>query len=289
MRAVSRMGDLKECSVFGNKRILHRCARDMGLMENYKAIEPYVVDVTDDIMVNYGRSTRKTARVALHSIRAALESHADVIITAPIVKATMRKLVPGFIGHTEYFAEFFGVRDYAMTGLWREKRIMLLTTHLPLRKVFQRVDAAFIRERIAFFKWGLERYFNIKSPRIAVSAVNPHAYEFSLGEDEEIRRAVISAKKRGIEVDGPFPADTLFTRRYDGFIAVYHDQAMVFLKSKSNGLNFTLGLPIIRLSPLCGAALDIAGGCASDISGFVNALRTGVKLYKNVRKYDEVH
>jgi 4-hydroxy-L-threonine phosphate dehydrogenase PdxA len=174
-----------------------------------------------------------------------------------------------------------------MTGLWRDKRIMLLTTHIPLRKVFKEIDAEIISNRIAFFQWGLQRYFGIDKPQIAMAAINPHAYEFSLGEDEEIGRAVMLAKKRGIQVNGPFPADTLFTRRYDGYIAIYHDQAMVFLKSKRNGLNFTLGLPIIRLSPLCGAALDIAGKCASDVSGFVNALGTGTRLYKNMRKYDD--
>jgi len=289
LRGAPQLGDVGECSIFGNKRLLKMCARDLVLMKNYEAIESCIIDVTGDVVVDYGRSTRKTARVALHSIRAALESHAGVIVTAPIVKATMRKLIPGFIGHTEYFAEFFGVREYAMTGLWRDKRIMLLTTHLPLRKVFRIIDAGFISERIAFFKRGLERYFKIKNPSIGVSAVNPHAHEFSLGEDEEIQRGVLSAKKKGIEVEGPFPADTLFTRRYDGFIAVYHDQAMVFLKSKRTGLNFTLGLPIIRLSPLCGAALDIAGKRSADISGFVNALRTGVRLYNNMRKYDKNH
>jgi 4-hydroxy-L-threonine phosphate dehydrogenase PdxA len=287
LRAVPELGDRRKYLIFGNKRILERTAHDLRLVSSYKAIQSSIIDATEDVTVNYGRPTRKTASVALHSMQAALESGVKIIVTAPIVKEAMRKMIPDFIGHTEYFAEFFGARDYAMTGLWRDKRIMLLTTHIPLRKVFKKVDAGVISERIAFFKWGLERYFNIDKPRIAVSAINPHAYEFSLGEDEEIRRAVMSAKKRGIEVSGPFPADTLFTRRYDGFIAVYHDQAMVFLKSKRNGLNFTLGLPIIRLSPLCGAALDIAGKCSADVLGFVSALRTGPRLYKNMMKYDE--
>jgi 4-hydroxythreonine-4-phosphate dehydrogenase len=196
-------------------------------------------------------------------------------------------VIPGFIGHTEYFADYFDVRDYAMTGLWRDKRVMLMTTHIPLKHVFMKLNAKRIVHRISLFKWGLQRYFNIKEPRIAVSAINPHAFEFSLGEDEQIERAGVAARNKGINVDGPFPADTLFTRLYDGFIAIYHDQAMVFLKSKRNGLNFTLGLPIIRLSPLCGAALDIAGGCTADIAGFVNAIRTGKRLYNNMRRYDE--
>lgn len=287
LRAARQLSGRQEYVIFGNKGIMKRTARDLHLEADYAAIQSRIVDVAKEIKYTYGKSTKQTARVALRSIQAALESGANLIITAPIVKATMRKLVPDFIGHTEYFAEYFGVRDYAMTGLWRDKRIMLLTIHIPLRHVFRNIKASRIVQKISFFRWGLQRYFNIEEPRIAVSAINPHAFEFSLGEDEQIERAVKIARNRGINVDGPFSADTLFTRLYDGFVATYHDQAMVFLKSKRNGLNFTLGLPIIRLSPLCGAALDIAGACTADASGFVNAIRAGKKLYNNMRRYDE--
>lgn len=287
LRAAGQMSGREEYVIFGNKGIMKRTARDLGLERDFASIQSRIIDVTKEIKFEYGKSTRQTARVAFHSIQAALESGAKIVITAPIVKATMRKVIPDFIGHTEYFADYFGVRDYAMTGLWRDKRVMLMTTHIPLKHVFKKLGGKRIIHRISLFRWGLQRYFNIEEPRIAVSAVNPHAFEFSLGEDEQIERAVMAARKRGIDVDGPFPADTLFTRLYDGFIAIYHDQAMVFLKSKRNGLNFTLGLPIIRLSPLCGAALDIAGACTADIAGFMNAIRMGKRLYNNMRRYDE--
>jgi len=286
LRTIPELKNRGTCIVFGNKKILKKTANDLRLQRNYSAIKSQVVEATGNISWDYGRSTMRTARVALQSIQRALESGVEVIVTAPIVKATMRSVIPNFIGHTEYFARFFGVKDYAMTGLWRDKRIMLLTTHVPLRHVFKGLDADLIVRKAMFFAKGLRRYFAIQNPDIALSALNPHAFEFSLGEDEEILRAVNTLRKKGYRVKGPFPADTLFSRDFDGFIAVFHDQAMVYLKSKKNGLNFTLGLPIIRLSPLYGAALDIAGRRIAEISGFVAALRVGKQLYNNMRRYD---
>jgi 4-hydroxythreonine-4-phosphate dehydrogenase len=286
LRAASKLGGNKSFRIFGNRKIFKKTAQDLHLLSGYRTIESRIIDATECVGFQYGKSTKKTARVAQQSIQACLESGADIMITAPIVKRTMRSIIPNFIGHTEYFAEFFRVRDYAMTGIWKAKRIMLLTTHIPLRPGFWIFGGPRNCRHRPLNEWGLKRYFGIDKPRIAVSAVNPHAFEFSLGEDETIMRAVIISRKNGAAVDGPFPADTLFIRNYDGYIAMYHDQAMVFLKSKKGGLNFTLGLPVIRLSPLCGAALDIAGRGCAEVSGFVEAVRIGKILYRNMRKYD---
>jgi 4-hydroxythreonine-4-phosphate dehydrogenase len=287
LRSIPKLKNVAEYLIFGNSDILERTARNLRLLRGFSAIKSCITEVTENVSFEYGKSTKMTACVALQSMQSALESGMDIIVTAPIVKATMRLVIPGFIGHTEYFARFFGVRDYGMTGIWKDKRIMLLTTHLPLRHVFRQVNASRITEKIIFFERGLRRYFGIEKPIIAVSAVNPHSFEFSMGEDEEIKEGILQAKRKGIQVSGPFPADTLFGRQFDGFIAIYHDQAMVFLKSKKDGLNFTLGLPIIRLSPLCGAALDIAGKRQADVSGFMEAIRVGKRLYNNMKKYEK--
>jgi len=286
LRTIPRLKGLDKYLIFGNKKMLRRIARDLRLLKDYSSIEPCIVETSKNVRFEYGKSTKSTARVALQSIQHALKSGVEIIITAPIVKTTMRSIIPDFIGHTEYFAGFFGIRDYAMTGLWRDKRIMLLTIHSPLRRIFRKLDSRMVSRKIVLFEHGLQRYFGIQKPEIAIAAVNPHAFEFSLGEDEKIRGVVGALRKRGVRVSGPFPADTLFTRRFDGFIAIYHDQAMVYLKSKKNGLNFTLGLPIIRLSPLCGAALDIAGKGCAELSGFRTAVKVGKKLYTNMRNYD---
>jgi 4-hydroxythreonine-4-phosphate dehydrogenase len=287
LRAIPKLRGLGEYSVFGNREILRKTARDLGLLTNYASLRSHIIDVTGDVKFKYGTSTISTARVALRSIQGALGSGAGIIITAPVVKLTLRKIMPGFVGHTEYFADFYGVKDYAMTGLWRSKRIMLLTAHVPLKRVFNHLKASSIAERIRFLEKGLKRYFGIERPTIGVSAANPHAFEFSLGEDEEIKKGIDKARRKGVNVSGPFPGDTLFNRRFDGFLAIYHDQAMVYLKSKRDGLNFTLGLPVIRLSPLYGSALDIAGKGCADIAGYVAAFNMGKRLYLNMKSYEK--
>ncbi len=287
LRAASRLRCLDNCTIYGSRAILKTTARDLRLSEGFRRIEPRVVDVVGDMRFEYGRSTKRTARAAMLSIQAALESGSDVIVTAPIVKATVRMIEPDFIGHTEYIADFYGVRDHAMTGLWHDKRIMMLTTHLPLRDIFKKINGRMVRDKICLFGRGLSRYFGIERPEIGVAAVNPHAFEFSKGEDEEIAKGIAQARKRGVRAKGPFAGDTLFSRKFDGYVAIYHDQAMVYLKSKRSGLNFTLGLPVVRLSPLCGAALDIAGKGCADVSGFVAAFGVGRRIYRNMREYQE--
>jgi 4-hydroxythreonine-4-phosphate dehydrogenase len=225
--------------------------------------------------------------IAMKSIDCALEDKPDILITPPIHKAVIQETNPAFTGHTEYLARYFTTKNFAMVGLWRTKRIMLLTTHVPLRKVFSRITRAGLVEKIHLLNWGLKKYFAVKAPRIGVSACNPHGFEFSLGEDEKIERAVLQVHKKGLNVQGPFPADSLFNRTFDGYLAMYHDQAMIYLKSKRGGLNFTLGLPIIRLSPLYGAALDIAGKGIAESSGLEMALKMGILLHKHARNYEQ--
>jgi 4-hydroxythreonine-4-phosphate dehydrogenase len=208
----------------------------------------------------------------LQSINSALQYNVDILITLPIVKQTMKSVIPGFIGHTEYLAQYFRITKYGMVGVVKHKRIMLVTTHVPLRHLFREITPSVIVEKTMLLNWGLQRYFRLTNPTIGVCALNPHAFEFSLGEDEKIKRGVVMARRHGIHAEGPYPADSLFDRQFDGFLAIFHDQAMIYLKAKKNGLNFTMGLPIIRLSPLHGAALDIAGTKKADASGVITAL-----------------
>jgi len=275
------------CTIYGNKQIFKRTAQELKLQHNYHMIKRYITDRTRATTFRYGMPTQTTGSIALASVDAALQSDSDIIITPPIVKAVIQKRKPDFIGHTEHCARYYAVKNFAMVGIWRTKRIMLLTTHLALREVFAHIKAELIQKKIHLFVRGLKRLFNINDPRIAVSALNPHGFEFSKGEDEIIKEAIDQAKQKGIAVHGPFPADTLFDRPYDGFLTIYHDQAMIYLKSKKNGLNITLGLPVIRLSPLYGAALDIAGKGSAEKSGLETALKTGIVLYNNARRYEK--
>jgi 4-hydroxy-L-threonine phosphate dehydrogenase PdxA len=287
LKALATRKSNRNILIFGSRKILQKTAHDMRLMHHYRRIRSLVVDCVDDVPFHYGKTTKKTARVALQSLNSALQYNVDIIITLPIVKEAMKALIPGFIGHTEYLARYFRVKNYGMVGLAKDKRIMLVTTHVPLRRLFRKITPRVIVEKALLLEWGMKKYFSVTNPTIGVCGLNPHPFEFSLGEDEKIKKGVVMARKRGIHASGPYPADSLFDRHLDGFLAMYHDQAMIYLKSKKNGLNFTMGLPIIRLSPLHGAAIDIAGTNEADASGVITALKEGMKMYKNARKYEK--
>lgn len=286
LKAVPHITDRKNIVIFGNKHMFKKTARDLHLIARYKKIEPNIIDCVANVRFQYGKPTKKTARTALQSIDTALKNKCDILITAPIVKYVMKRIVPDFIGHTEYLAHFFHVKNFGMLGLWKQKRILLLTTHVPLRHIFKIITPKAIAKKIVLLDWGLRKYFGIRKPSIGVCSLNPHAFEFSLGEEERIKEGIDGARNRGINAFGPYPADTLFSRTFDGYLTIYHDQAMIYLKSKTDGLNFTLGLPIVRLSPLYGAALDIAGRNVAEVSGFKTAIKESIKMFKQARKYE---
>ncbi len=285
LKAIPKIPNREKILIFGNKQILKKTAADLGILKNYRTIENNIVECTKGIRFQYGKPTVQTGEVALTSIAHALKENLDVMITPPIVKEVIRMKHPGFIGHTEFLARFFKVPEFAMVGVAGKKVIMLLTTHLPLRDIFKKIKPQVIKRKIVFLNWGLKRYFRVTNPHIGVSALNPHAFEFSRGEDEKIKRGIDLARKQGINVHGPYPADSLFNQGFDGYLAMFHDQAMIFLKSQRNGLNLTMGLPMIRLSPLYGAALDIAGKNQARYSGLIAAVHTGVILLRNTQRF----
>ncbi|MBN2620933.1 4-hydroxythreonine-4-phosphate dehydrogenase PdxA [candidate division WOR-3 bacterium] len=287
LRCAPTIAKLRSCVIYGNHAILKKTSQDLKLQPSFKVLQHLIADCTRSKHFQYGKPTRATGMIAMASIDCALADEPDILITPPIVKAVIQKSKPGFIGHTEYFAHYYNVQQCAMVGLWKTKRIMLVTTHMPLRRVFKCITPGAIIGNLQLLAWGLKKYFTIPESCIGVSALNPHGLEFSAGEDEKIEEAVARARKIGIDVHGPFPADSLFNRTYDGFLAMFHDQAMIYLKSKKCGLNFTLGLPIIRLSPLYGAALDIAGKGIAESSGLETAIKMGILLYKNARTYEK--
>jgi 4-hydroxythreonine-4-phosphate dehydrogenase len=287
LKSVALIRDTGCIQIYGNTQMIKKTAQDLGLHTEFRKVKNTIIDCVKSIKYQYGKPTKATGKVAMDSINAAIHSESQIIITPPIVKEVIRLTIPDFTGHTEYLAHRYGVTDFAMVGLWRATMTMLLTTHLPLKYVFKQIRPLTIVKKIKLLDQGLKKYLNITHPMIGVSSLNPHGFEFSLGEDEKIKEGIVLAKRSHINVSGPYPADTLFNRTYDGYLTMYHDQAMIFLKSKKVGLNFTLGLPIIRLSPLYGAAVDIAGRNLAESAGMVSAIKTGIKLYKNARKHEQ--
>jgi 4-hydroxythreonine-4-phosphate dehydrogenase len=196
------------------------------------------------------------------------------IVTAPIDKAALYAGGYDYPGHTEMLGALTGA-PVAMMLASDKLRVVLATTHLPLRRVLEKLSAHVIEQAAAITRAGLIEWFGIQEPRIALCALNPHAGDggrFGSEDDELLRPA---ARNSGIA--GPFPADTVFVRamrgEFDAVIAPYHDVGMTAIKVASFGsaVNVTLGLPFPRTSPDHGTALDIAGQNRADPSSMIAA------------------
>jgi 4-hydroxythreonine-4-phosphate dehydrogenase len=198
----------------------------------------------------------------------------DGIVTAPIDKFALHAGGYDFPGHTEMLASLTGSR-VAMMLASDKLRVVLATTHIPLRKVVEHLNADTIVDVARITREGLEQWFGVGSPRIALCAVNPHAGDGGRFGNEDAELLAPAARKAGIK--GPFSADTVFVRamrgEFDAVIAPYHDIGMTAIKVASFGsaVNITLGLPFPRTSPDHGTALDIAGQDLADPSSMIAA------------------
>jgi 4-hydroxythreonine-4-phosphate dehydrogenase len=210
----------------------------------------------------------------------------DAIATAPINKEAFALAGLPWRGHTDLFASLTGVKRAVMMFYAEELRVVLATVHVALRDVPVLLTRELMEFTIGVTAEQLPR-FGHPRPRIAVAGLNPHAGEHGVigGEDDEILKpAVESARARGIDVTGPWPADTVFGRaargEFDAVIACYHDQGLIPVKLLAFGraVNVTLGLPIIRTSVDHGTAFDIAGKGTADPSSLVEAILLAAKL-----------
>ena len=209
---------------------------------------------------------------------------ASAVITGPVSKEQLYEI--GFVhpGQTEFVAERCGVSsaNVAMMLAGPTLRTVPVTTHVPLHKVPERLSAALIESRARTTLRGLQRNFGIANPRLAVSGLNPHSGEGGkLGREEIdlIEPAIAALRAEGWQVTGPHPADTMFhaqaRARYDAALCMYHDQALIPLKAIhfDDGVNITLGLPIVRTAPDHGTAFDIAGQDRADPRPMAAAIR----------------
>jgi 4-hydroxythreonine-4-phosphate dehydrogenase len=229
------------------------------------------------------------------AIDGALAHEFDAIVTAPLQKSTINDAGVPFTGHTEYLAERTGTARVVMmlagTGP-RPLRVALATTHLPLKDVSAALTIDGLVETLRIIDHDLRRHFGVPQPRILVTGLNPHAGENGyLGREEieTITPALKIAADAGIDVRGPYPADTLFQPRYlkdaDCVLAMFHDQGLPVLKYATfgEGINVTLGLPIIRTSVDHGTALDLAGTGRADAGSLIAAIDTAVSMARHRR------
>ncbi len=217
---------------------------------------------------------------------AAIRGDLDGLVTCPISKACIYKAGYHYIGHTELVAELTGTSEYRMCLFTDTMRIVHITGHLSLAEALAAVKKERIIESVQIGYAALKK-LGLPSPRIAVAGLNPHAGEegaFGQEEIDEIRPAVEACRALDIPCDGPFPPDTVFRKmqagQYQMVIAMYHDQGHIPLKlmAMDEGVNVTLGIPIVRTSVDHGTAFDIAGKGEASASSLVAATRLAAKL-----------
>ena len=231
----------------------------------------------------------KTGSAMLSYITKAVDLAVDkkiaAMVTCPITKTAMKMAGSKFHGHTELIAERTGTKDYAMMLAGDKLKVVLVTIHIPLSEVPQKITKEKIVKTIRITGNSLKNRFKIKSPVIAVAGLNPHAGEdsmFGTEEKEIIAPAVQQARDEGFNAAGPFPPDTLFYHaakgKYHGVVCMYHDQGLIPFKMIhfNDGVNTTLGLPIIRTSVDHGTAYDIAWKGVADASSLTASIKMAV-------------
>lgn len=248
-----------------------------------------VVRVKSDSRAVPGRPNLEGARNSLDALEYAVgltrSGAASGLVTGPVSKAQLYAI--GFVhpGQTEFVAERCGVASdlIAMMLAGPTLRVIPVTTHIPLREVPGRLTLEAIVSKARAAIRGLQRQFGIEAPRIAVAGLNPHAGEDgTIGREEidVIAPAIERLREEGHQVSGPHPPDIMFRERlratYDAALCMYHDQALIPLKTLhfDDGINVTLGLPIVRTSPDHGTAFDIAGQNVADPGAMIAAIRT---------------
>ena len=266
------------------KEILHISHFHLHTIKNATNISSgkiYIINIHDEeINIQTGKETSESGRYAFISLQKAVydlkNQYIDALVTAPISKQNMQSDEFSFPGHTEYLAEAFECNNYIMMMVSSFMKIGLVTGHIPLQEVSQKLTKELVKQKIKTMYHTLQQDFQIKKPTIAVLGLNPHCGERGLLGNEEndiIEPSLLELKEENYLVFGPFPADGFFGnilyKKYDGIVAMYHDQALIPFKmiSFENGVNYTAGMPFIRTSPDHGTAFSIAGkNMASELS-----------------------
>jgi 4-hydroxythreonine-4-phosphate dehydrogenase len=221
------------------------------------------------------------------AIEGCLAGEFDAMVTAPVQKSCIMDAGIAFSGHTEYLAGRTGSRRPVMMLVAGKLRVALATTHIPLKAVASAITIDSLCEVLEILHRDLARRWRLAAPRIAVCGLNPHAGEAGHLGDEEVRTitpALERARERGINVEGPLPADTAFVpqllARHDAVLAMYHDQGLPVVKHAAfeEAVNVTLGLPIVRTSVDHGTALDLAGTGRADAGSLLAAVRLAIEL-----------
>jgi 4-hydroxythreonine-4-phosphate dehydrogenase len=257
--------------------------------------------VNEEVRVELGKSTKQAGEAALAALEAAVRDlkagHIDLVVTAPINKENIQSEKFSFPGHTEFFANAFGTKNYLMLMVSDILKIGVVTGHIPVNQIVASITKEKILSNLRVLHKTLLEDFSIHKPRIAVLGLNPHSGDRGLLGDEEERiifPAIRQAFDEGIIALGPFAADGYFGsgefKKFDATLAMYHDQGLIPFKSFAfeSGVNFTAGLPIIRTSPGHGTAYGLAGTGTASEESFRNAMYLAIDIFENRKLYKEL-
>lgn len=263
---------------------------ELSLEKDYKIIE--IPFKKEDIKI--GEETEEAGEFAFRAIvqacNLAINQEIDAIVTAPISKNAMKMAGHNYSGQTEVIEQYIAQshQNAEMIFVCDDFSVLLLTRHIALKDVPAKIKKDIIIRKIEKLEKSLKLQLGIKNPSIAMCALNPHAGENGMFGDEEINEiipAIQELKEKNINIDGPFPADALFTKcaskeyNYNCYVAMYHDQGLIPIKlmERDNCVNTTIGLDVLRTSPAHGTAFDIAGKNLANPSSMIKAIELAIK------------
>lgn len=290
LKAIEQIDLPVDILVIGSVSIIDETKARYNIKWNGEVLNCVDIDKSD---IEYGKPSRVAGKCAYESILKGYELVAqreiDALVTAPICKASISFILPSFSGHTELLANLAGVEKFAMMLVGDTLRVTLVTTHISIKEVARSLDTDDIVSKVELTHQFLSQKLRINSPKIGVCALNPHGGEEIFGDEEKrvIIPAIEKVKSMGIDVSGPYPADTVFidhgaptTNKFDAIVSMYHDQGMIPLKIKEfgNAVNVTLGLPFVRTSPDHGTAFDVAGKGIANPTSMIKAIKLAIKL-----------
>lgn len=278
--------------LIANKEILEFYNEKFGLSleKDYEIIEiPFKKEY-----LKIGEETEEAGEFAFRAIvqacDLALNQEIDAIVTAPVSKNAMKMAGHNYSGQTEVIEQYIAQshQNAEMIFVCDDFSVLLLTRHIALKDVPPKIKKESIIKKIEKLEKSLKLQLGVREPKIAICALNPHAGENGMFGDEEINEimpAVQELKEKGINIDGPFPADALFTKcatkecNYDCYVAMYHDQGLIPIKlmERDNCVNTTIGLDVLRTSPAHGTAFDIAGKNLANPSSMIKAIELAIK------------
>ncbi len=306
----SRMLDFCTPIIFASSKIINFLKKHYNLSTHFQGIdEPSkavdgkinVMNVwKENVNINFGEEDIKVGEYAFKSLEAATKAlkndEIDVLVTAPINKATIQSDNFSFPGHTDYLAkELEG--ESLMLMITDNLKVGLLTDHVALKDIASVITPELIQKKIKIIQQTLKQDFRVEKPKIAVLGINPHSGDQGLigKEDEEILKPTIQKiRDNGDLVFGPYAADSFFGsknyKNFDAVIASYHDQGLIPFKTLSfgRGVNFTAGLNKVRTSPDHGTAFEIAGKNEANINSFKEAVFKAIEIYKAREEYRDL-